>query len=186
MKHSVYIGVGSNIDPRRHVVIGLEELSRSFRITAVSSVYQSDAVGFEGDPFLNLVVAVETGADLPHLVDGLREIEFRYGRTAASGKYSSRHLDIDLLTYDEEFGEQAGVRLPRGEITVNAFVLCPFAEIAADRVIPGQVQTLAKLWQDYDRTRQPLKRIPFTWRNRSLPIRRLPQPHVDEPAARIL
>ena len=132
------------------------------------------------------MVAIETDADLPGLVSQLREIEFRYGRTEASDKYSSRHLDIDLLTYDDRFGEHGGIRLPRGEITVNAFVLCPFAEIAGNRVIPGQEKTLGKLWQDYDRTGQPLERVPFSWRNRSLPIQPVPQPSFTGSAARIL
>lgn len=170
MSHSVYLGIGSNIEPRKHLELGLDELAGAFRLDAVSGVYQSAAVGFDGAPFLNCVAAIDTAVSLPMLAMELRAIEFRYGRSASSSKFSSRSLDIDILTYDALDGDYWGVRLPRDEIITNAYVLCPFAEVAGELCIPGQQKTLAELWSAYDRSCQPLRRVGFVWRRQSLPI----------------
>lgn len=169
MNHRVYLGIGSNIDPGVNIARGLDEIAGAFRLAAISSVYQSAAVGFEGAPFLNCVAEIEAPLGLPALAARLRTIECRYGRTPNSSKFSSRQLDIDILSYDLLMGEHHGIHLPRDEITINAYVLCPFAEIAGTLCIPGQTQTLAELWSAYDRQRQPLTRVSFAWHDRSLP-----------------
>ena len=56
----VFLGVGSNIERERYIVAGLDALQGLFGELALSSVYDSAAIGFEGQPFLNLVVAVDT------------------------------------------------------------------------------------------------------------------------------
>ena len=52
---TIYLGLGSNVDPQRNLCFGLDELSRRFGELVISPTYQSEAVGFEGDDFLNLV-----------------------------------------------------------------------------------------------------------------------------------
>ena len=170
MIHRAHLGIGSNIEPEKHVCIGLDELATSFRVNRVSSVYRSAAAGFDGAPFLNCVVAIDTALALPALAAAIREIEFRYGRTRDCSKFSSRCLDIDILTFDNLSGVHHGIELPRGEISENAYVLCPFAEIAGDLRLPDHTLTLARLWHEYDQERQPLEPVPFNWRKLSLPI----------------
>ena len=51
-------------------------------------------------------------------------------------RFSARHLDIDILTFDNEVGVLQGVQLPRDEILDNAFVLCPLAELSPDTAAP--------------------------------------------------
>ena len=179
MIHRAYLGIGSNIEPEKHVRVGLDELATCFRLSRVSTVYRSAAAGFDGAPFLNCVVAIETALPLPALASTIREIEFRYGRTHDCSKFSSRCLDIDILTFDNLSGYHYGIELPRGEISENAYVLCPFAEIAGDMRLPERTLTLARLWQEYDQQSQPLEPVPFIWRKLSLPImddNALPEP----------
>jgi len=56
--------------------------------------------------------------------------------------------------------------LPRGEITENAFVLCPLAELAPGVLHPLARQSFAELWQAYDKASQPLAKVDFEWRGR--------------------
>jgi len=56
----VYIGVGSNIDPCLEIALGLEQLASVFGRLEISQAYRSAAVGFEGPPFINLVVGFTT------------------------------------------------------------------------------------------------------------------------------
>lgn len=162
----VYLGVGSNIERERYIVAGLDALESLLGALALSSVYESDAVGFDGQPFLNLVVRAETGLGVGELQRRLRHIEVEHGRPANATRFSPRHLDIDILTYDDLVGLVEGVALPRGEITENAFVLCPLAELAPRVLHPLTRQSYLDLWQAYDKALQALARVDFEWRGR--------------------
>mgnify|MGYP001548622445 CR=1 FL=1 len=54
----VFLGIGSNIERERYITAGLDALQGLFGELALSSVYDSVAIGFEGQPFLNLVARV--------------------------------------------------------------------------------------------------------------------------------
>ena len=100
----VYLGVGSNIERDRYIVAGLDALQALFGELALSPVYDSEAIGFEGQPFFNLVVAVNTELSVAELAASLRHIEFEYGRPENALPNSSRQLDIDILLYDQLVG----------------------------------------------------------------------------------
>ena len=159
----VYISIGSNRDTARHVRNALDALYERFGELIISSVYESEAVGFEGENFLNLVVGLDTDESLGSLADWLKAVEDSNGRQRNGPKFSSRTLDLDILTYGERVGEPEGVELPRREILKNAFVLKPLAEIAPEERHPTEQRTYAALWNDYSRD-QRLWAIPFEWR----------------------
>jgi 2-amino-4-hydroxy-6-hydroxymethyldihydropteridine diphosphokinase len=98
----------------------------------------------------------------------LRHIEVEHGRPANATRFSSRQLDIDILTYGADTGIIEGVELPRGEILENAFVLCPLAELAPEEVHPVEGRSYSELWQAYDRASQPLKKVGFQWRGKQI------------------
>ena len=164
----VYLGVGSNIERERYITAGLDALQGLFGDFALSSVYDSSAIGFDGQPFLNLVTAVHTDLGVGELARRLRHIEVEHGRPANATRFSARQLDIDILLYDDRVGVIEGVELPRGEILENAFVLCPLAQLAPDLRHPVQGETYASLWQAYDKDTQSLHKVAFEWRGRAL------------------
>ena len=164
----VYLGLGSNIERERYITAGLDALQALFGELALSSVYDSPAIGFDGQPFLNLVARVETDLPVGELARRLRHIETEYGRPANATRFSPRQLDIDILTYDDLVGVIEGVELPREEILENAFVLCPLAELAPDEAHPGAGERYRVLWEAYDRASQPIRRVEFLWRGRSI------------------
>ncbi len=166
----VFLGVGSNIERERYIIAGLDALQGIFGELALSSVYESEAVGFDGQPFLNLVVGVQTELGVGELASRLRHIEREHGRPENATRFSSRQLDIDVLTYDDLVGVIHGVELPRAEILENAFVLCPLAELAPEGVHPGVGESYARLWESYDKARQPVTPVVFEWRGRSVPV----------------
>jgi 2-amino-4-hydroxy-6-hydroxymethyldihydropteridine diphosphokinase len=162
----VFLGIGSNIERERYIVAGLDAMARLFGDFSHSSVYDGAAVGFEGQPFLNLVLCVETELELAELAKVLRAIELEHGRAVNATRYSARQLDIDILTYDDRVGMEGGVQLPRAEILYNAFVLQPLAEMAPDSVHPVAGKSYAQLWREYDQSSQQLQRVEFEWRGR--------------------
>jgi 2-amino-4-hydroxy-6-hydroxymethyldihydropteridine diphosphokinase len=159
----VYVSLGSNIERERHIAAGLDGLAQAFGELTLSSVFESEAVGFDGDPFYNLVVGFDTELAVGELSRLLKGIEDRNGRCRQGPRFSGRTLDIDILTYDDASGLIDGVALPRAEILYNAFVLQPLAQIAPDRCHPLNGESYASLWQRYDKHRQRLWPVDFVW-----------------------
>lgn len=157
----VYLSLGSNIDRTRHIRAALRELEEHFGVLLISPVYESVAVGFEGDNFYNLVVGLDTDLSVGELSLLLRAIEDANGRVRGGPKFSARTLDIDILTYGNACGEIEGVQLPRDEVLKNAFVLRPLADIAGQDRHPATARPFAEHWDAYDQQRQKLWRIEF-------------------------
>ena len=164
----VYLGLGSNIERERYITAGLDALAGLFGEMDISPVYDSEAIGFEGQPFLNLVVGVNTDLTVVDLAKQLRHIEYEHGRPENASRFSSRQLDIDILTYDDLVGVIDGVELPRGEILENAFVLQPLADVAPDVLHPTEDKNYAMLWKEFTRDGQMISRVEFSWRGRAI------------------
>ena len=160
----VYVSIGSNIDRDENIRGGVADLRARFGELTLSSVYESESVGFDGDNFYNLVAAFDTDEEVLEVAQALHEIENAHGRTREGPRFSSRTLDIDMLLYDDLILHQDKLELPRDEITRNAFVLWPMAEIAPELKHPQEGLTYAELWDTFDKEKQPLWPIPFSWR----------------------
>lgn len=163
----VYISIGTNIDRERYVTAALDALADWFGDLQISPVYESESVGFDGSPFFNLVVGVDTDLSVGELSRCFKQLEAENGRRRDVPKFSARTLDLDILTYGDRTGTIDGVELPRGEILKNAFVLRPLADIAPDAVHPVCGKRYRELWQAYN-TGQKLWPVDFTWQGRKI------------------
>ena len=166
----VLLSLGSNQDRERYILAALDALADYFGELELSSVYESESVGFNGSPFFNMVVGVNTDKTVAELTRLLKQIEDDNGRRRNCPKFSSRTLDIDILTYDDLVGEVDGVVLPRDEVDKNAFVLWPLAELKPDAIHPVRGLSFADLWQEYDQD-QKLWPVDFFWRDRQISAR---------------
>ena len=163
----VYISIGSNIDREQHILAALDALQSCFSKLILSSVYESEAVGFDGSPFYNLVVGIDTQQSVAELSASFKQLEADNGRRRDVPKFSGRTLDLDILTYDDQVGTIDGVELPRGEILKNAFVLLPLAEIAPNELHPVLRKSYQELWDAYDKN-QKLWPVSFTWQGQKI------------------
>lgn len=146
----VYVSIGSNVEPERNVRSGMEALRQRWGDVAFSPVYRSAAVGFQGDPFYNAVAGFDTEEPPDEVQAALHAIEDAHGRRRDGVKFSSRKLDLDLLTWGELVIDREGLRLPRDEILTMDFVLRPLADLAPEDVHPVELRTYRDLWRHFD------------------------------------
>lgn len=162
----IYISLGSNVDREYHVQHALKALANTFNLTfeqlSLSSLFESEAVGFSGNAFYNMVIGIKTQCSVEQVAQKLREIEISYGRPLDAKKFSPRTLDLDLLLYDNLI-TKTPAQLPRDEIDKNAFVLWPLSELAPKRVHPILKLNYQTLWQNYDKASQQLKIVENCW-----------------------
>jgi 2-amino-4-hydroxy-6-hydroxymethyldihydropteridine diphosphokinase len=147
-----YISIGSNIDKEKHIPASLRALEQCFGTLIVSSIYESEAVGFSGDVFHNLIVGFDSDLDVKPVAKQLRQIELDNGRTRDSQKFSARTLDLDLILYGDLIISDGRLQIPRDEIERYAFVLEPLAEIAPTAIHPVSGISYGELWQKFDKT----------------------------------
>ncbi|ALM91812.1 MULTISPECIES: 2-amino-4-hydroxy-6-hydroxymethyldihydropteridine diphosphokinase [Alteromonas] len=161
-RHTILISVGSNIDKEHYIRESIKALKQNFDDVSYSSVYESESVGFDGSAFYNLVAKAVTSMSIIEVRDTFRQIESDNGRKHGEKKFCSRTLDLDLLTYDDQVTHEPVV-LPREEILYNAFVLWPLAELVPNDIHPVEGKTYEALWQAFDKEKQTLSPINFTW-----------------------
>jgi len=142
-----YIALGSNLGRREASVLAairsLEALGAA-RVTAVSSLYESEADGIDGAPrFINAVAQVEPLLPPVDLLQRLKSIEAGMGRTG--GHHQSREIDLDLISYDAHTGVFGPLVLPHPRFHSRAYVLTPLQEVAPDFVCPGTGRSVAQL-----------------------------------------
>jgi len=142
----VYLSLGSNVEPHRHLAAAIDELRARFGALAVSPAYRTSAVGFDGPDFVNLAVGLDTDLPPGELNDWLHALEDRHGRRRDVPRFSSRTLDVDIVFYGQLVTEGPGhLQVPRDELK-HAFVLKPIADIAPDFAHPVTGRTMAELW----------------------------------------
>ena len=155
----VWVSIGSNIDRRQNIAHALDLLDARYGSLELSSVFESDAVGFDSAPFYNMVVGFNTEEQPSALQAQLHDIEADCGRVRTK-TLTARTLDLDLLLYDDLVIDNGRLVLPRDDITRYAFVLYPLAEIAPGERHPVSGRCYADHWADFKgKEEQPLRRV---------------------------
>ncbi len=130
----VYISLGSNVEPERHLPMAVEALRRLGILRALSHVYESEAVGPPGQPrFLNLVVRLDTAEEANTLRSRLRALETGLGRVRTSDKFAPRPIDLDLVAIDGIVDPDVGSR---------GYLAVALAEVAPDLRISEHDETV--------------------------------------------
>ena len=152
-----FVGIGSNVRPEQHVRQAVKLMGERFGHVRLSPIYRNQAVGFEGDDFLNLVAAFDTALGAAELNAALDEIELACGRERGAARFAPRTLDLDLLLYGERV--DPALRLPRREILEYAFVLKPLMELAGVHRHPGTGMTYKEHWACFPGDRSGLTAV---------------------------
>src|SRR6266699_1098620 len=145
--HIVYLAFGSNLGDRySNLAAALQRLHDVVEIRAVSSIYETDPVGYLDQPrFYNIVCSGTTVLPAPELL--------KYEKESALGRQPSfrngpRLIDIDIIFYDDLLISQGNLTIPHPRMAERAFVLVPLVEIAPQVVDPISGHTAQELLQN--------------------------------------
>ncbi len=144
--HIVYLALGSNLGDRRgNLATALQQLHEVVEIHIVSSVYETEPIGYTDQPrFLNMACCGKTSFSPQDLLQHAKSIEAAIGRQP-SFRNGPRPIDIDILLYDDLQLEQDDLTLPHSRMNERAFVLVPLAEISPTMIDPVSGRTAQEL-----------------------------------------
>jgi 2-amino-4-hydroxy-6-hydroxymethyldihydropteridine diphosphokinase len=171
MSAFAYVGVGSNVDPERNILLALELLRRRATVSAVSTFFRTPPAGTppagtppvgggEQPPYLNGVwrITLRVGDSPQGLKRALREIEDRLGRRRSADRYAPRTIDLDLVLYDELVLKEEGLELPDPDIYRRPFLSFPLAELDPQLVMPDSGRSIQEVTREQDPSgMQPLE-----------------------------
>lgn len=139
--HHFYLCIGSNVQPEIHLPKAVELLKSRGQVLAVSTAWESHAVGVEGPNFLNACVSMTANCSLANARTRIvRPIEAALGRRRVNDKYAPRTIDLDVVLCD-----QTPSRLEYWE---HAFMIVPLAELLPEYIHPTLHEKLARVAED--------------------------------------
>ncbi len=143
---TAYLGLGSNLGDRvAHLRYALGRLAEHYELTGVSSVWETDPVGYEDQPrFLNLVARIVASTGPDELLRTVRRIEGERGRERTFPN-APRTLDIDVLLYGREVVQRADLEVPHPRMAGRPFVLTPLLELDPELEDPRTGERFADL-----------------------------------------
>lgn len=147
---NVYVAAGSNVEPEKHLSLALHELSRLYPPLKISPAYRNEAVGFEGDDFINLVVGFATDDPVACVRERLQRIESLCDRPPNAPKWAPRTMDLDILLYGQLVSDQPGFVIPRPDLLRRPYMLKPLADIAPEVVHPVSKVPIGELWERFE------------------------------------
>ncbi len=143
--HRAYLNLGSNIQPELNLAKAVDLLKQHGEITAVSHVWESKSVGYDGPNFLNACVLFLTESRPENLKTGIiHPIEAQLGRVRGTDKNMPRTMDIDGILFDEK-------PIMKMEYWDSAFVVVPLAELLPDFIHPVSGEKLSRFSEQLQR-----------------------------------
>jgi 2-amino-4-hydroxy-6-hydroxymethyldihydropteridine diphosphokinase len=165
MGHIAYIGIGSNIGDKIHqcekAISEILKVDRH-KLLAKSSLFKTQPVGYTAqDSFVNGVIKIETDLEPPDLLQTLKNIEARLGRTETF-QWGPREIDLDILFFDDRKEQSGELQIPHPCLHERQFVLIPIVEIDRNLIHPVLKKTVGELLENLkeDQGVEKLKSLP--------------------------
>jgi len=150
-----YLSLGSNLGDREtNIASALKILGQKVRISKVSSLYETEPVGYKDQPwFLNCVCSVETELSPQALLKFAKAIERNLGRKRTI-RFGPRVIDIDILFYDGLILDSSDLVIPHPRLAERPFVLVPLKEIAPNLAHPLSGLTVEELLERAEKSEE--------------------------------
>ncbi len=121
------------------------ESNYPIKVVNVSSIYETDPVGYENqDLFLNMVAQIKTDLLPIELLDACQQIEKELGRKREI-KWGPRTIDLDILLYNNENMIMERLVIPHPRMHERSFVIIPLLEICSTIMLPAMDMPLREI-----------------------------------------
>ncbi|GAA5007333.1 2-amino-4-hydroxy-6-hydroxymethyldihydropteridine diphosphokinase [Kitasatospora paranensis] len=135
------VALGSNLGNRLETLQGAVDAlgdTPGVRITAVSGVYETDAVGGPADQpsYFNAVVVLRTTLPPLSLLERGNAVEDAFGRVREV-RWGPRTLDVDILAVEGVVSDDPKLLLPHPRAHERAFVLAPWLDADPQAEVAG-------------------------------------------------
>lgn len=164
MRQRYLIALGSNVrhvrhgPPERVLGAALTALEREgLKILVSAPVIRSAPLGPSRRRYANGAALIEAKKGPGELLDLLKAIERRFGRTRGGQRWASRVLDLDIVLWSGGAWSSPGLTVPHPAFRQRTFVLAPALAIAPDWRDPLTALSLRQLHARLTRPR-PLPR----------------------------
>ena len=126
-----FLGLGSNMGDSWSIL--REAVGSLSGVAAVSPVYRTDPVGGPPgqDPFLNVIVAIDTDLTARQLLGVCHRLEAAANRVRTV-RWGPRTLDVDIIWIDGVTVDEPDLQVPHPRMRQRRFVMAPLADIAPD------------------------------------------------------
>ncbi len=130
MRQTYLVGMGSNIDPERHLSSAAVAIRKLFPDACFSTVFSSPAVGMgKAADFLNACCRLQSAKSAEELGAWLKQLEDEHGRDRSHGSWRPRTLDLDLLMAGEDVLDDELFRYAHAYVPAKELVQLPDIEL---------------------------------------------------------
>lgn len=159
-KGLVFLSLGSNMEPQKHLETALREIQERYGLAGLSHVYETSPVGYARQPsFWNLVAAIETQEQPEPLRKWIGSLEKRQGRIRNPNANGPRTLDVDLILWKDKVQKYRRFSLPHPDVETKAFVFFPLLEIQPNLIHPQKRKALVEMAASFKVGTQKIKQL---------------------------
>ena len=153
----IYLNIGSNLpleDGGRetNILKAISYLKKlNLYLIEISSFYQTPSYPNNSDPkFINLCVKLESNLKSSELLNEIKKIEKKLGRTRRK-KNEPRTCDIDIIDFNGEIIKNHELETPHPRLHLRNFVIYPLKEIEPNWCHPIFNKNIDSFFQDLDK-----------------------------------
>lgn len=138
MTKHIVLALGTSIgDKRKNLTAALEHVeSVSKSPVTKSSIWETDPVGVAKHTFFNAVVFATYDGSADQLLSSVKDFEQEYGRDMEAPRWSDRLIDIDIISFGNQYTLTPKLEIPHPEYKNRLFVLKPLQEISPNWIDP--------------------------------------------------
>ncbi|WP_422121819.1 2-amino-4-hydroxy-6-hydroxymethyldihydropteridine diphosphokinase [Planococcus sp. X10-3] len=148
-----YLSLGSNMGNRLEMLkqaVRLLNEHQSIDVLKISSLYETEPVGFtEQEPFLNMVVYLQTDLSALDLLEVCQDIERKLDRKREI-RWGPRTIDLDILLFNSDKIKTDRLIIPHPRMHERAFVLIPLLELDPGQDFIEPQREGIMLWETYN------------------------------------
>jgi|TARA_B110001452_G_scaffold162647_1_gene135380 2-amino-4-hydroxy-6-hydroxymethyldihydropteridine diphosphokinase len=147
-EHKVVISLGTNLgDKLKNLKNALNYIEVFGNILNKSRIFCSEPWGYDSEnEFLNMGLLIKTSLDPMQLLNKLKSIEKKMGRSLKMGQtYQDRIIDLDILIYRGFSIENEELSIPHPKIKERKFSLLIIKDLYKNEFIPDLNDSAEKM-----------------------------------------